>query len=189
MDPSPRLPLFTIQPGPVPEQEAFGPHRSPVKPVKINININSKLWLYHSDDVKRRKNNHLLFIITWSFLQNLESLSPKTALCQFYISSMYFCCFVIIFPLKRAMSFIRTNLNPLCLLEIGPYILDKIFKISSMYFHYFVIISSWKRAEPFISANFNSLAQGCFVTSLVEIGPVFLEKKIFKFRPCVFAIS
>ena len=145
MDPSPRLPLFTIQPGPVPEQEAFGPHRSPVKPVKINININSKLWLYHSDDVKRRKNNHLLFIITWSFLQNLESLSPKTALCQFYISSMYF--------------------------------------------HYFVIISSWKRAEPFISANFNSLAQGCFVTSLVEIGPVFLEKKIFKFRPCVFAIS
>ena len=31
--------------------------------------------------------------------------------------------------------------------------------------------------------------QGCFVPSLVEIGPVVLEKKIFPFRPCIFTIS
>ena len=31
--------------------------------------------------------------------------------------------------------------------------------------------------------------QGCFVTSLVEIGSVVLEKKIFKFWQCIFAIS
>ena len=30
--------------------------------------------------------------------------------------------------------------------------------------------------------------QGCFVPSFVEIGPVFLEKKIFKVRRCIFAI-
>ena len=31
--------------------------------------------------------------------------------------------------------------------------------------------------------------QGCFVPSLVEIGPVVLEKKIFKFCQCIFTIS
>ena len=31
--------------------------------------------------------------------------------------------------------------------------------------------------------------QGCFVPSLVEIGSVVLEKKIFEFRQCIFAIS
>ena len=44
-----------------------------------------------------------------------------------------------------------------------------------MYFHYFVIIYPWKRAGPFIWINFT---QGCFVPSLVEIGPVVLEKKM-----------
>ena len=33
------------------------------------------------------------------------------------------------------------------------------------------------------------LTQGCFVPSLVEIGSVVLEKKIFKFCQCIFAIS
>ena len=47
------------------------------------------------------------------------------------------------------------------------------FKILSMYFCYFVIISHWKRAWPFI------FTQGCLVPSLVEIGPVVLEKKFF----------
>ena len=39
--------------------------------------------------------------------------------------------------------------------------------------HYFVIISPWKWA-------LNPDNQGCFVTSLVEIGTVVLEKNIFK---------
>ena len=40
-----------------------------------------------------------------------------------------------------------------------------------MYLHYFVIIYSWKRAGPFIWRNLNPFTQGCFVQSLVEIGP------------------
>ena len=33
------------------------------------------------------------------------------------------------------------------------------------------------------------IIQGCFVPSLVEIGPVFLEKRIFKFCQCIYTIS
>ena len=45
-----------------------------------------------------------------------------------------------------------------------------------MYFSNFVIISPWKRGA-FIWTNLNPL-QGRFVPSLVEIGPVVLEKKM-----------
>ena len=43
--------------------------------------------------------------------------------------------------------------------------------ISSMYFRYFVNIFPWKRA-------WIPITQGCFVPSLVEIGPMALEKKM-----------
>ena len=43
------------------------------------------------------------------------------------------------------------------------------------------------RIEWFL--NVNPFTQGCFVPNLVEIGLVVLEKKIFKFRQCIFAIS
>ena len=65
--------------------------------------------------------------------------------------------------------------------EIGPVVLEKTFLISSMYFRRFLIISPWKRAGLFIWTNLNSLHQGCFVPSLVEIGPVVLEKIFFTF--------
>ena len=52
------------------------------------------------------------------------------------------------------------------------------FWISSLYLRYLVIISPWKRAWLFIWTNWNPLHQGCFVPSLVEIGPVVLDKKI-----------
>ena len=52
------------------------------------------------------------------------------------------------------------------------------FLISSMYFRYFLIISPWKRAGPFIWTNLIPFTQECFVPSLVEIGPVVLEKKM-----------
>ena len=37
--------------------------------------------------------------------------------------------------------------------------------------------------------NWIPLTKGCFVPNLVEIGPAVLEKKIFKFRQYIFAIS
>ena len=48
-----------------------------------------------------------------------------------------------------------------------------------MYFHYFVIISPWKRVGPSFEQSWIPFTQGCFVPSLVEIGSVILEKKLF----------
>ena len=85
--------------------------------------------------------------------------------------------------LEKNWPFIWINLNPL-----HPKILcakfcwnwpsgfgEEDFKNLSMYFCNFVIISPWKRAEPFIWTPFTL---GWFVPSLVEIGPVVLEKKV-----------
>ena len=47
-----------------------------------------------------------------------------------------------------------------------------------MYFHYFVIVSPQKRAWPFIWINLNFLHLWVLMPSLVEIGPVILEKKM-----------
>ena len=56
-----------------------------------------------------------------------------------------------------------------------------------MYFHYFVIISLWKGQGPLFKQTWITI-QGGFVSSLVEFGPVVLEKKIFKFCLCIFPI-
>ena len=60
------------------------------------------------------------------------------------------------------------------------------FKILTMYFHYFVIISPWKNVGPFICKKKPRppFSQGWIESSLVEIGSVVLEMKIFKFRQC-----
>ena len=52
-------------------------------------------------------------------------------------------------------------------------------KTKSMYFRYFVIISSCKSAGHLNWTNVNPLHQWMFFLSLVEIGLVVLEKKIF----------
>ena len=58
-----------------------------------------------------------------------------------------------------------------------------------MYISYFLIISHWKREWSFIwKINWIPFTQGCFVSSLVEIGLVIFEKKIF-FRQCIFVVS
>ena len=98
---------------------------------------------------------------------------------------MYFRHFVIISPWKRAGLFIWTNLNPL-----HPRMLcakfgwnwpsgsgEEDFKMSSMYFRYFVIISLGKGRGPSFEQTWIPFTQGCFVPSLIEIGPVVLEKK------------
>ena len=55
-----------------------------------------------------------------------------------------------------------------------------------MYFRYFVIISLWKRDWTFIGTNLYPHPKDALFPSLVEIGPVVLEK-IFKFRQCIFS--
>ena len=46
-----------------------------------------------------------------------------------------------------------------------------------------------KGQGPSFEQNWIPFTQGCFVQSLVDIGLVVQEKKIFKFRQCIFAIS
>ena len=53
------------------------------------------------------------------------------------------------------------------------------FLISSMYFSYFVIISPWLKVFFSFEQIWIIFIQGCFVSSLVEIGPVILEKNVF----------
>ena len=121
---------------------------------------------------------------------------------------MYFCNLVIIFPWKRGEGassqqiWILFTMDALCQvwLKYAQWFWKRrIFLKLSIYFHYFVIISTLKRAGPLIWIKLNSLQlsplwkgrgpllkkkmnslQGWFVLSLVEIGPVVLEKKIFK---------
>ena len=58
-----------------------------------------------------------------------------------------------------------------------------------MYFRYFVIISPWKRAGHSFEQTWIFFTPKNFVLSLVEIDPVVLEKKIIKFRQCIFTNS
>ena len=50
-----------------------------------------------------------------------------------------------------------------------------------MYFRYFLVITLGKGYGPLFEQTWIPFTQGCFVRSLVEIGPVVLEKKILKF--------
>ena len=81
-------------------------------------------------------------------LNNVESHSTNDALCQVW--------------LKLAQWFWRRT----------------IFEISSLYFRYLTIISPWKRRGPLFKQTWILFTQGYFVSSLVEIGPVVLEKKM-----------
>ena len=46
-----------------------------------------------------------------------------------------------------------------------------------------------KRRSPSFEQTWIPYTKGCFVLSLVEIGPVVLEKKILKIRQCIFRFS
>ena len=59
----------------------------------------------------------------------------------------------------------------------------------SIFIYYFPIISPLGRAGPFIWTKINPLHPGILCACLVEIGPVFLEKKIFKSCQFIFIIS
>ena len=58
-----------------------------------------------------------------------------------------------------------------------------------MYFHNFIITPLGNGRGPSFEQTWIPFIQGCFVPSLVEIGSVVLEKKIFEFCKCIFTIS
>ena len=87
-----------------------------------------------------------------------------------------------LYPFHPRMNRAKIGCN--CLSGSG----EEDFLISSTYFRYFVIISPWKGWGPSFEQTYIPFTQGCFVPSLVEISSVVLEKKIFKFHQCIFAI-
>ena len=98
---------------------------------------------------------------------------------------MYICYLIIISLYKKVGPIIWTNVNPhhtrmLCAKfgwnrSNGSG--EEDFWISSMHFCNFVIVS--QRQGPSFGQTWIPFTQGCIVPSLVKIGPVVLEKKIF----------
>jgi hypothetical protein len=68
------------------------------------------------------------------------------------------------------------------LIDLGLLHLEKkIFKNSQCIFFYsFAIISPWRGAFPFILRNLNPLPLRMICAKLVKIGPIVLERNIFK---------
>ena len=69
------------------------------------------------------------------------------------------------------------------LVDSGSVVLFCLIGVCSQFHNYLPL-------EKGVAFHLNKLPfiQGCFVPSLIEIGPVGLENKIFKFRKCFFAI-
>ena len=73
--------------------------------------------------------------------------------------------------------------------KIDPVDLErKIFKVRQSILLFCSYLPLEKSVALYLT-NLNLFTQGCFVSSLVEIGPVVLEKKIFKLRQGISTIS
>ena len=82
--------------------------------------------------------------------------------------------------LATQLSWVSLPRDALCQgwLKLAQGLWRRWFIMSSMCFGYY-IISLWKRVGSFICMNLNHML-------CAEIGPVVLEKKIFRFRQCFF---
>ena len=98
---------------------------------------------------------------------------------------MYFCCFIIISPLKRAWPFIYTKMNPLhpkSLVEIGQVVLEKmIFKFCQCIVAIVLSFPLWKGHGPSFELIWIPFIKGYFKQSLVKIFPFVLEKLFLNF--------
>ena len=157
-------------------------------------------WNWHSgsgkEDLKKKIVNVFLLFHNYLplekgralHLNKIESPSPMDALCQVWMKLVLniFKFHQWIFAISKSsplgkgqgpsfqQTWIPLPMDALCQvwLKLPRGFLRRFFLISSMYFCFLVIISTWNGAGLFISTN---LTQGCFVPSLVEIGPVVLE--------------
>ena len=85
-----------------------------------------------------------------------------------FVLLMYFCCFVIISPWKRACPPLKKKehlefpspKDALCQvwLKLAQWFGEENFKLLFVYFRYFVIILSWKTSWPFIWRKLNPLS-------------------------------
>ena len=144
-------------------------------------------------------------------LNKFESPSSKDALCKVWLKLAQwvwrrrFLYFVNVFspfcnyisPLEKEQgpSFEQTWIpfTQGCfvpsLVEIGSVVLErKFFKICQCIFAISQLSPLGKGQGPSFEQTWIPFTQGYFVPSLVKIGPVVLEKKIFKFRQCIFTI-
>ena len=94
-------------------------------------------------------------------LNNLEYPTPKDALLQVW--------------LKLVQWFLRRRFFNFC---------------QCIFFLLYRKLSPLEKGQgPSFQQTWVTFIQGGFVSCLVEIGPVVLEKKIFKYCQCIFAIS
>ena len=100
---------------------------------------------------------------------------------------MYFCNFVFIVPWKKGSALHLNTLHPstICakkwsLVEICPMVLEEnIFQFRQSFFPAILKLSLLEEGQgPSYEWIFIPFTQWCFVPSLVEIGPVVLEKKM-----------
>ena len=185
----PKDALYPICWNNAPKKEAYGPHRSPEKPVQT-------------------KENHFVLFYNSMFLicKTLSLYHPRT-LCakfgwkcpsgygekDFKIWWMYIYDFIIISPWKRTWPFILTNLSHRCPILLCEKFVwnwpsgsqEDEFLNSSKYFCYFVIISPLGKGHgPFFYTNLNPRYRYTRVlcAKLVEISLVVLERKIKMYK-------
>ena len=104
---------------------------------------------------------------------------------DFWISSMYFCYFVIISPWKKGGALYLNKLespspkDALCkfvwnwLSGSG----EEDYLISSMYFRYFVIFSPWKRAGPSSEQTWIPSTKGCLCQVWLKLAQWFWRRR------------
>ena len=89
--------------------------------------------------------------------------------------------------MRSELFFIWTNLNPLhprrhcAKVEIGPVVLEKIFKFLQCIFAILYWSPLGKRWNPSFEQIWIPFTRECFVPSWIEIGPVVLEKIFLNF--------
>ena len=100
---------------------------------------------------------------------------------------MNFCYFVIISSWKIFIWIKQPRVHCANLVEIGPMVLEKmIFKFCQYIFAISLLSPLGKGWRPSFEQTEIPFTKRWFVLSLVEIGPVVLEKKIFKIYQCIF---
>ena len=129
----------------------------------------------------------------WPFIWiKLESLLHLYVLCQFWLylaswfwrmSSIHFHFIAIISLRERTWLYFQETWITLSKDAFG-----KVWLKWTQWFWRKDFLNVVNRACPFIWRTYIPFAHGCFVPSLVNLPPKNLEKKIFQFCPCNFAI-